>query len=70
MSNYIKLTNARPEFQAQCIILRKDAIVSVFQGQVEREDQEPSTVTMVYAPPHGTWEVAESPDEILEMLEL
>jgi len=66
---YISLTNAVPEFKGLPISFKKDEILSVFQGFVKRDGEKVSeVVTYIFIPPHGTWEVIESYDEVLKML--
>lgn len=61
----IKLTNRHPKYQNETLLLNTDSMVSVFRALAERETGESEQVTMVHSPPHGTWEVAETPEEIL-----
>jgi hypothetical protein len=65
-SPFIKLTNANPAHKGEEIALRKDIIISVREGSVIREDGVAETVTLIYASPHGTWEVSETMDEVLK----
>lgn len=61
----IKLTNRHPKHHDEVLLLNTDTVVSVFSTELEREDGVFETVTMVHCPPHGTWEVAETPDDVL-----
>lgn len=66
---YLQFTNALPEFRGLPLCIRKDAIISVRQGFAKRDGKEtPDIVTYVYCPPHGTWEVFEPYDQVLELL--
>jgi hypothetical protein len=67
-SPFIQLTNANPAHLGEKIALKKDIIVSIREGTVVREDASAETVTLLYASPHGTWEVTESMDEVLKQL--
>jgi len=65
---YIELTNASPAFKGNKLALKKEFIVSVYRNVVVREDESVEEVTYVFAPPHGTWEVQESFDEVMALL--
>lgn len=65
---FIKLTNARLELQGDPVILNTDMIVSVFQDSVVEGKEKIKQKTYIFCPPHGTWEVEESPDEILALI--
>jgi hypothetical protein len=65
-SPFIQLTNANPAHLGEKIALKKDIIVSIREGSVIREDGVAETVTLIYASPHGTWEVSETMDEVLK----
>ena len=71
---FITLTNASPAFAGRKITINKSQIVSVWRGDalraVEGEGTQPETeeVTFVFVPPHGTWEVAESHETVIELL--
>ena len=65
---FINLTNAAPEHRGKPVAIRKDLIVSVFGNAVPREDGTSEEVTLIFVPPHGSWEVAESYTEVLEQL--
>ena len=67
---YIKLTNANPNFLGKPILLKKDLIVSVYEGTLTHEDESVESVTYVFAPPHGEWQVKESVDDVLESLRI
>jgi len=65
---FIQLTNASEEHSGKAVAIRKDLIISVFRNVVVREDESVEEVTYVFAPPHGTWEVQESFDEVMALL--
>ena len=65
---FITLTNSSPEFRGHKVSIRKDLIVTVHRNTVTREDGVIEDVTFVYGPPHGTWEVSETLEEVVEML--
>ena len=70
----IKLTNALPAHKGQPILINTDKIVSVYSGKITREPQDDDnvsyidSVTFIHIPPHGTWEVSESVEEVLEQI--
>jgi hypothetical protein len=63
----VKLTNANGRQNGEFLLINLDHIVSVNRSTVTRENGETDVVTYLFAPPHGTWEVAETPDEIYKM---
>lgn len=66
---YLNFTNALPEFKGLPLCIKKDAIVSVRQGFAKRDGKDTSEIiTYIFCPPHGTWEVFEPYDKVLEML--
>ena len=67
---FITLTNASPEFRGRKFAIKKDLIVSIYENTVTRDDelQTVEDVTFVYGPPHGTWQVSETVEEVVEML--
>jgi len=65
---FIKLTNASPAFRGREIAIKKDLIVTVHRNTAIREDETVEEVTYVFVPPHGTWEVTETLEEVLEQL--
>lgn len=68
---FIKLTNASPNYANKPIILKKELIVSVYEGTVAEEVDGVVTekpVTCVYGPPHGEWQVMESIDQVFKLI--
>jgi len=71
---FITLTNASPQNKGKKITLNADLIVSIWRGEVVRTMDDDGTaiereeVTLVYIPPHGTWEVEETHEEVLALL--
>jgi hypothetical protein len=65
---FISLTNASPDFLGKPVAIRKDLIVSVLENSMTREDGSVDDITLIFVPPHGSWEVQESYAEILEKL--
>ena len=64
---FIKLTNANSQFKGDAVLINTSIIVSAFRGNVSGEDTK-ETATLVFCPPHGTWEVEESVDEVYQLL--
>jgi hypothetical protein len=69
---YIELTNANPKFAGKKLLIKKDLIVSVYEGFIIWDEKTPieETVTIVFVPPHGEWRVKESIDEIVRRLRM
>jgi hypothetical protein len=65
---FIKLTNASEEHSGKAVAIRKDLIISVFRNIIVREDDSIEEVTYVFAPPHGTWQVQETFEEVMAQL--
>jgi len=70
MDDYIKLTNANPNFLGKPILLRKELIVSVYEGTISSgvDDSIVETITYIFVPPHGEWQVKESVNDVLAKL--
>jgi hypothetical protein len=67
--NFLNLTNANPNNRGERVAVRRNLIVSVFTTKVTREGTDVlTTVTCVYAPPYGTWEVEESYKDVFAQL--
>jgi hypothetical protein len=64
----IVLTNTNPEVKGDPIALNTDFIVSIREGKVKRDGGVEEQATLVFCPPHGTWEVEESLKDILKMI--
>jgi hypothetical protein len=65
---YITLTNTSPAHKGQKIAINSDLIATVYDTTVTRENDEIENITLIFCPPHGTWEVAETLDEIVREL--
>jgi hypothetical protein len=71
---FITLTNATEANRGKKITLNINSIVSIFQGtKTNTVDDDgmvtdSETVTYLFVPPHGTWEVSETHEEVLAML--
>ena len=73
---FIKLTNALPAHKGEPLLINTDKIVSVYSSKITQELQDDDNVkyidsiTFIHIPPHGTWEVSESLDEVLSLIKL
>jgi hypothetical protein len=65
---FIKLTNSSPMHKGQPIAIKRDLVVTAHASTIVREDGTIDTVTFLFVPPHGTWEVAEDYDTVVELL--
>jgi len=65
---FIKLTNSSPMHKDQPIAIRRDLIVTVHMNTIVRDDGTIDTVTFLFVPPHGTWEVKEDYDTVIKLL--
>jgi hypothetical protein len=65
---FITLTNANEAHKGNKVAIKISEIVSVYNTTVTREDGTTEKVTLVYAPPHGTWEVSENLEDIVSEL--
>lgn len=63
----IQLTNATQTRKGKPILINTDMIVSIFSENVIQGGAEES-VTFIHMPPHGTWEVTESLEEIFKLI--
>lgn len=64
----LKLTNAIPAAKGEAIAINMDLVVSIREGNSTREDGTIDLVTFIFVPPHGTWEVTETVDTIVEKI--
>lgn len=67
---FIILTNAAEAFKGQRVAINTDIIVSVYNTEnlAKKNDGIIERVTYVFCPPHGTWEVEESMEEIVNLV--
>jgi hypothetical protein len=65
---FITLTNANEAHRGNKVAVRISEIISVYNSTVTKENGVLETVTLVYAPPHGTWEVSEALEHIVSEL--
>jgi phage/plasmid-associated DNA primase len=65
---YITLTNASPAFRGHKVSIDQKVVISVFRNTIAREDGTIEDITFVFCPPHGTWEVSETVEEVTALL--
>ena len=65
---FIELTNATPAHKGKKIAIRKDLIATVHRSTITRDNGTSEEVTYVFAPPHGTWEVQETFEEVMLLM--
>jgi len=67
---FITLTNMNVQHRGKAIVLNSSMIVSMMSVTVVRDEvtQSSEVVTYVFVPPHGTWEVSESVEEVLQLI--
>lgn len=64
----IQLTNANEEHKGNPILINTDSVLSVYSNTKLNKDNIVETVTHIFCPPHGTWEVFETPQQIMEII--
>lgn len=62
------LTNAAEGHQGNKVAIRKDLVVSVHHKFDKDESGIITSKTFVFCPPHGTWEVSEPIDHVVQLL--
>jgi glyoxylate utilization-related uncharacterized protein len=69
---FVKLTNATPAHKGKGLAINLNSIVTMHNDKIERQLDENTTyfedVTYLFCPPHGTWEVQESIDEVITII--
>jgi hypothetical protein len=67
---FISLTNASELHKGNKIAINIDLIASVYNtpNLAKKEDGIIENVTYIFCPPHGTWEVQESLDDVVAEL--
>jgi hypothetical protein len=65
---YLNLTNASPQHKGTKLAIDRDLVVTAHESQVLREDGVLEQVTYLFCPPHGTWEVEETFEQVLKQL--
>lgn len=67
---FITLTNAAEAHKGSKISINIDLIATVFNNTnlAKKQDGIIENITYVFCPPHGTWEVEETVDEVVTEL--
>jgi hypothetical protein len=65
---YLNLTNASPAHRGMKISINRDLVVTMHNSLVTREDGTMESVTFIFCPPHGNWEVQEDYNTVLAQL--
>ena len=65
---YITLTNAAPAHRGNKLAIDSKLIATIHNSDVVRDSSETENITFIFCPPHGTWEVTESLDEVVAEL--
>jgi len=64
---FIILTNASEQHKGNKIAIRSDLIVSIHSKFITQQDTGViENITYVFCPPHGTWEVSEHMEDIVQ----
>jgi hypothetical protein len=67
---FIILTNASEAFKGQKVAINSEVIISMFNTEniEKKNDGIIERITYIFCPPHGTWEVEESMEEITNII--
>lgn len=65
---YIKLTNAADAHYGNKIAINSELIATVHNQVVVNDSGITESKTFIFCPPHGTWEVSETLDEVVKLL--
>lgn len=67
---FIQLTNASEGHKDDTLLINTDSIVTVYTGSnaAKKVDGIIEKITYIFCPPHGTWQVQESIEEVLSKL--
>lgn len=69
---FISLTNAVEDHKDDPIVLNTDYIVTVYASPTsaaKKTDGVIEKITYVFCPPHGTWQVQESVEEVFRKIQ-
>ena len=68
-NDFLYLTNAGAVNTGRRVALRRDLVTTVFsQDIIRNEGDKPETITCIFCPPLGTWEVKETFDQVMKQL--
>jgi hypothetical protein len=65
---YITLTNAAPAHRGNKIAINTSLVATIHEATIQRDDGVLENITFVFCPPHGTWEVSENMQTVVETL--
>jgi hypothetical protein len=68
---FITLTSASPELMGIPMVLNTEYIMSIYRDEKKVAAgvaQLKKETTLVFCPPYGTWEIEETPEEILNII--
>lgn len=65
---YLNLTNASPAHRGTKLAIDRDLVVTAHASLVSRDDGLTEMVTFIFCPPHGTWEVSETFEQVITQL--
>ena len=65
---YITLTNAADQHRGNKIAINADLIATVHSKFITNDDGVIENRTYIFCPPHGTWEVSEPMEEVIDVL--
>lgn len=65
---YITLTNTAQNHYGNKVAINSDLIATVSSQVVVNEEGITESKTFIFCPPHGTWEVGESLEEVVKLL--
>jgi hypothetical protein len=65
---YITLTNISEQHRGNKVAIKKELISVLHSKFVTNNNGVIENITYIFCPPHGTWEVSETLEEIVEML--
>jgi hypothetical protein len=64
----LKLTSSAAEFSGKSIVINSEYILSILENDVTNENGLVESKTFIFCPPHGTWEVKESLETVLDLI--
>jgi hypothetical protein len=65
---YITLTNTAEQHRGNKIAINTDLIATLHSKFITNDTGVIENVTYIFCPPHGTWEVSEPLEEVVEQL--
>jgi hypothetical protein len=64
----IQLTNATEALQGNAILVNTEMVLSIYRDVKIVNEESVTEVTYVFCPPHGSWEVQETPEQIADIV--